>query len=447
VAAGGIVLVGIVVAVLFRPSWRDSMSVSIVGWLLVAAVVGVVTGGLLLWLLGWPSLPRSSSYTTAETLDLLKIALAVIGGFGGVVILSVNHRKQRFTEKAHTLAEEQDRRERAKLQNERFAAAAEQLAHERPQVRLAGVYALAGLADDWDEGRQKCVEVLISYLRLAQSDDRAPGAGEDEVVATILRTFRERLARAAGSPWQDMDFDFTGMAFDDADFGGLRFAGTVTFDGAVFTGDNTSFAETWFEGMLSCHGATFGAQETNFRRAWFDGAAEFVGARFAADLDLRDVWIDKGNVDFYQCGFDGPVQGAALDVDPGTLRFDRCMFTGRSVDFTWATIGPSIARPPLGDLLRGRGTRTRIPLLAFMNCELAGCRMTMDDAAMANGKVVITDLTVRRGELRIRPAEIRHPSLLVRRIDAHPSTIDIPVPERIWQAGVPPAPAALPSDQ
>jgi hypothetical protein len=176
------------------------MTVSIVGWLLVAGLVGTATGGALLYLLGWPSVPRSASFTTTQTLDLLKIALAVVAGFGGVVILSVNHRRQRFAEKAHKLAEEQDLREGAKLQNERFAAAAEQLAHERPQVRLAGVYALAGLADDWDQGRQKCVEVLISYLRLAQGDDRAPGPGEDEVVATIFHAFRERLARARSSP-------------------------------------------------------------------------------------------------------------------------------------------------------------------------------------------------------------------------------------------------------
>ena len=145
------------------------MALSILRWLFVALVVGASTSALLLWVFGWPSLPRSTTFTAADTIELLKIVLAVIAGFGGVVLLSVNHRKQRVAEGDHRLALRQEEREKSKLLNERFAAAAEQLAHESEQVRLAGVYALAGLADDWDEGRQKCVEVLIAYLRISGS--------------------------------------------------------------------------------------------------------------------------------------------------------------------------------------------------------------------------------------------------------------------------------------
>ena len=49
-----------------------------------------------------------------------------------------------------TLAEQ-----RTRTLNERFATAAEQLGGDKPPaVRLAGVYAMAGLADDWKENRQ-----------------------------------------------------------------------------------------------------------------------------------------------------------------------------------------------------------------------------------------------------------------------------------------------------
>src|ERR1700753_1143513 len=47
-----------------------------------------------------------------------------------------------------TLAEQ-----RTRTLNERFATAAEQLGGDKPAVRLAGVYAMAGLADDWAENR------------------------------------------------------------------------------------------------------------------------------------------------------------------------------------------------------------------------------------------------------------------------------------------------------
>lgn len=44
-----------------------SMTLSILGWLVVAIVVGAGASGLLLWALGWPKLPRSAEFTAAET--------------------------------------------------------------------------------------------------------------------------------------------------------------------------------------------------------------------------------------------------------------------------------------------------------------------------------------------------------------------------------------------
>jgi hypothetical protein len=60
--------------------------------------------------------------------------------------------------------------------NERFATAADQLGTDKPpSVRLAGIYAMAGLADDWEDNRQTCIDVLCGYLRLAHTPD--PGEG------------------------------------------------------------------------------------------------------------------------------------------------------------------------------------------------------------------------------------------------------------------------------
>ena len=46
--------------------------------------------------------------------------------------------------------------------NERFTAITAQLGDAQPAVRLAGVHAMAGLADDWQENRQTCVDVLCA---------------------------------------------------------------------------------------------------------------------------------------------------------------------------------------------------------------------------------------------------------------------------------------------
>ena len=84
-----------------------------------------------------------------------------------------------------TLAEQ-----RTRTLNERFATAAEQLGDDKPPaVRLAGVYAMAGLADDWPENRQTCVDVLCGYLRMPYEPDPGQEAPEPERLA--FRASRE----------------------------------------------------------------------------------------------------------------------------------------------------------------------------------------------------------------------------------------------------------------
>jgi hypothetical protein len=97
-----------------------------------------------------------------------------------------------------TLAEQ-----RTRTLNERFATAAGQLGSDKPPaVRLAGVYAMAGLADDWPENRQTCVDVMCAYLRMpyeADPDDEAPGPerlafrASREVRHTVIRVVTAHL--------------------------------------------------------------------------------------------------------------------------------------------------------------------------------------------------------------------------------------------------------------
>ena len=68
-----------------------------------------------------------------------------------------------------TLAEQ-----RTRTLNERFDTVAEQLGSDKPPaVRLAGVHAMAGLADDWQDNRQTCIDVLCAYLRMPYEPDPA----------------------------------------------------------------------------------------------------------------------------------------------------------------------------------------------------------------------------------------------------------------------------------
>lgn len=412
---------------------RRSMALSILRWLFVALLVGASTSALLLWAFGWPALPRAATFTATNTIELLKIVLAVIAGFGGVVLLSVNHRKQRVAEGDHRLALRQEEREETKLLNERFAAAAEQLAHDSEQVRLAGAYALAGLADDWDEGRQKCVEVLIAYLRIS-------GSRGGEVVDTLFRLFRERLT--GDSPWRDVDYDFTGMTLIDMDFGGFTFHGTVTLDDVVFRGDRTSFAGTWFRGTLRCHDTVFEANVTDFADARFLGKAEFHDAVFRSVLDLSDLRVVGGRAEFEHCVFRKPITAREIVVESGTIRFENCVFEKAPADFQYSQFGSLWDQRSWLDQLLGRGHGPTLGALRIVECVMRQSPVSLTDIYTQHGRVVVRDLVLEESELRITSAEETHPWLEVRRIDARNAHVDVPVPERFWKGraadGTPP---------
>ncbi|MGH3153169.1 MAG: hypothetical protein ACRDOB_20910, partial [Streptosporangiaceae bacterium] len=73
--------------------------------------------------------------------------------------------------------------QRTRTPNERFDTVAAQLGSDKsPAVRLAAVYAMAGLADDWQDHRQTCVDVLCAYLRMPYE----PEPGDDAPVEKRL---------------------------------------------------------------------------------------------------------------------------------------------------------------------------------------------------------------------------------------------------------------------
>jgi hypothetical protein len=124
--------------------------------------------------------------------------------------------------------------QRTRTLNERFATAADKLGSDKSAVRLAGVYAMAGLADDWPENRQTCVDVLCAYLRLpytpdpgddASAQERLDFRASREVRHTAIRVITAHLKDGAAMSWQGLNFDFTGVVFDGGDFTRAKFSG------------------------------------------------------------------------------------------------------------------------------------------------------------------------------------------------------------------------------
>jgi hypothetical protein len=73
---------------------------------------------------------------------------------------------ERSVEVTEKIAGEAAKRAQAEALAKRYQDAATQLGHDKAPVRLAGVYAMARLADDWAEQRQTCINVLCGYLRI-----------------------------------------------------------------------------------------------------------------------------------------------------------------------------------------------------------------------------------------------------------------------------------------
>ncbi|MEU1680999.1 pentapeptide repeat-containing protein [Micromonospora zamorensis] len=307
----------------------------------LVVVLGLFLGAL--WYMDWPGIQRDGSVKVATVFELVKLIFAVVAGAGGVAALVVAYRRQRVAEHQNALAhadglraEEADKRAKieadrngVRLFNERFTKASEQLGSEKAAVRLAGVYAMAGLADDWQEGRQTCIDVLGAYLRMpytpppeasnempSQTDDSAPAPApaldvdkartareEREVRHTVIRLVSTHLRSPQGNPasWRGYDFDFTGAVFDGGNLSDATFSGgRVSFDGARFVGGPSYFAGTVFNGgRVSFARAVFTGGEVSFDGAEFSGGrVSFAKGRLVTRgssggviQEIRDRWL------------------------------------------------------------------------------------------------------------------------------------------------------------
>jgi uncharacterized protein YjbI with pentapeptide repeats len=359
--------------------------------LVVAAGLGLF--GTAAWLL-WLTLdrPAGGGLAVADQLDLVRIALIVTGGLGGVVALLVAYRKQRVAEDINRRAEleigwaeqsnhravEAGRRDDTKLFNERFAAANTQLGHDAAAVRLGAVYAMASLADDWHAGRKTVIDVLCAYLRMPyQTDRQEPDwrQGEREVRLSIIRIIRDHLRMDLNDDprsWRGQDFDFTGATFDGGDFTGAYFTGgTVRFDEATFSGGTVRF-----------NLATFSGGEVTFCTAEFSGGivsfdeATFSGSRVGFDWALfyggtvgfRGATFSGGTVVFDQAMFSG-----------GTARFNNSKFSGGRVSFDRANF--------FAGLVEFYGAKFSGGRVGFEQAEFSGGAVRFDGATFSGGRV------------------------------------------------------------
>jgi uncharacterized protein YjbI with pentapeptide repeats len=185
----------------------------------------------------------------------------------------------------------------------RFESAAKQIGTNDVPVRIAGIYAMAQLADRWREMRQACIDVLCAYLR---TNDDAPQSGRANLAALALICGHLRPNRKVS--WVGCDFDLTGVILNDADFSEVRFA-----DGRF------SFDEARLRGAVKFDKARFAADIVSFRNAVFERGC---------DVTFDDAHFVSGSVNFDEVRLAG-----------GRLSFDGATFGACRVSFSLARLG------------------------------------------------------------------------------------------------------------
>ncbi|WP_433521661.1 pentapeptide repeat-containing protein [Nocardia pseudovaccinii] len=284
-------------AALSRRAGRIRLFPAVTLALLAGLGVAFIAYGFLRWIT-----PVDTAKAAAE-IDVTRVALTVVAGVGGVVALVIAYRRQRDLEQSRFV--------------ERFGAAATQLGATDVAVRIAGVYAMAGVADESDGlRRQQCIDVLCGYLRLPYSPElganhqsklvlkqhRATADGtraddqerhleyrhnDREVRATIVRVIADHLRTTAEYSWSTSDFDLRTAHLENVDFTGARFLGSARFNSATFSG-TTRFSYATFSDDPSFNDVTF-SEGTWFNDATFSATASFNNATFSATTSFNNV--------------------------------------------------------------------------------------------------------------------------------------------------------------
>ena len=334
-------------------------------------LIGLSTlGGF--WALFLPlALNQKFDGPTADGNQLRLHLLYITGGVLALTTLGETHRKN--TLEKHKNDQDHTRQVHAERRS-RYTTAIEQLSSDKASIRLGGVYALAGLADEWltdeetlltkkerhKEG-QAIITTLCSYIRssfnLASkaevlTKDEAPGnyeGGDQQFIKdqarlreeqkmrqTILSEIKNRIdttiqrkdtqQKFPENSWSNFDYDFSHahlfypINFIDSYFGasskfsGVTFSKNADFSGAKFT-KGADFSGAKFTGFAGFFGTEFTKNAGFSGSADFSGSANFIGAEFT------------GFANFIGAEFTGLANFSWVEFTKGT-DFSGAKFTG-----------------------------------------------------------------------------------------------------------------------
>jgi uncharacterized protein YjbI with pentapeptide repeats len=257
-----------------------------------------------------------------------------------------------------------------------------ELGDPSPAVRMAGVEALARLADTSPVHRRACVRVLCAALRQPY-DSADPAPGEPHLRQLMLDVIRDRLKNPdAETSWHGLNLDLSGVALGDADLSGLRLVGgslrlsrsevagaldltgiriegngALLFDRSVITGQVLLDRMTLTDGQVLFDHATLDGGELSIEQAELTGGHLMVTE---AQLGSGRVSLTGAKIDGTVVTFHGStLNGADLLLDTASLTAGRCyltslMLTAGSISFRDARIVRSLLSLRMSTLAGGR---------------------------------------------------------------------------------------------
>lgn len=236
-------------------------------------------------LLGW-AVSNNEAHLTAVT-GARQAVLFILGGVIAVAGLIYTHWKHEVDRQNAQLQVQSSELQRDSNYTDRYTTAIQQLADEKPTIRLGGIYALERIFSDSERDRPAITDVLADFVlasspRLSGEDeDRTPESPRDAVAALKVLGRRPcsvesgtvELGRTeyhsvvlTSDPFRSLTFmhsvwwmpTFEGSTIDNVDFSFSE------FHLAEFTGSsmiNVSFANSTLEGCkfvgVNFHGSSF----------------------------------------------------------------------------------------------------------------------------------------------------------------------------------------------
>lgn len=280
------------------------VALSIIAYTLLSAIWGQGHGWSRI-LAGW------HINTTQDPLDRIKVTLTALGGVGAVVYLVIKYREHSALERGKA--------------DDKLVLAVRQLGDNSPQVRIAGVYALADIADTYGGPyHQRVVDILCGYLRTdrllkdrngqvrhATGENGAPDysrplSEDSPVESAVLSTLAVHLKSTHKSnrkmitpgPWSNCTinlqdavltepFDLSNSYICNLNIVNTKFAQRLSFESTYFA-ETLNLDGTTFMSGVNFESATL-TQLHNIEKAKVNRIINFRNAKFLHSISLKST--------------------------------------------------------------------------------------------------------------------------------------------------------------